>query len=387
VGSTTTEYVFNASGQRVSEWNGTTRAQLKGKYYWGGKPVAYYAGGSTHFEHQDWLGTERLRTSYNGGVEGSYISQPWGDGFSTLTGTDADANHYGTLDHDAETSTDHAEFRQYSEAQGRWLSPDPYDGSYDGSNPQSFNRYVYAGNNPLAAVDQSGLTPTHPRNPNQSGSGPTICVSIDGGICAIQEVNTGSGIGQALLYGATGEVIFSSTSNTSYSLNVYSLGAPNSNIIDEYGSTPLYIPYEPLWVADVVVTTSTYDFSWYLNSFTPYAPYQLAQNGSPNNYTKAQNLSVLDPNYQYKKLLYSYCKDSAGQRVTTSIRNGAITGGATGAFFGGVSGELFGGEVSLGATGVAGAYLGAHVGGVMGAIRGLDLGLLSAGGCALLGAY
>jgi uncharacterized protein YcfJ len=96
---------------------------------------------------------------------------------------------------------------------------------------------------------------------------------------------------------------------------------------------------------------------------------------------------VLDPNYEYKKLLYSYCKDSAGQRVTTSIRNDAITGGATGAFFGGVSGELFGGEVSLGATGVAGAYLGAHVGGVMGAIRGLDLGLLSAGGCALLGAY
>ncbi|MDR3414043.1 MAG: hypothetical protein P4L87_24295, partial [Formivibrio sp.] len=52
VGSTITEYVFNAAGQRVSEWNGTTRAQLKGKYYWGGKPVAYYANGAAHFEHQ-----------------------------------------------------------------------------------------------------------------------------------------------------------------------------------------------------------------------------------------------------------------------------------------------------------------------------------------------
>jgi len=55
VGSTITEYVFSAAGQRVSEWNGTTRAQIKGKYYWGGKPVAYYAGGAAHFEHQDWL--------------------------------------------------------------------------------------------------------------------------------------------------------------------------------------------------------------------------------------------------------------------------------------------------------------------------------------------
>jgi RHS repeat-associated protein len=184
VGGTATEYVFNAAGKRVSEWNGATRAQIKGKYYWGALPVAYYANGAVHFEHQDWLGTERERTTYNGGVEGSYISLPFGDGFSTLTGADADANHYGTLDHDAETATDHAQFRQYSEAQGRWLSPDPYSGSYDASNPQSFNRYVYAGNNPLAAVDPSGL----------------ICFgdlrdSLPTSNCAIQELNTGTGGG------------------------------------------------------------------------------------------------------------------------------------------------------------------------------------------------
>jgi RHS repeat-associated protein len=155
--STATEYVFSAAGQRVSEWNGTTRAELQGKYYWGAKPVAYYvAGGAAHFEHLDWLGTERMRTTYNGGVEGSYISLPFGDGQAT-TGADTDANHYGMLDSDPESGTEHAQFRQYSEAQGRWLSPDPDSGSYSMRNPQSFNRYVYAGNNPLAAVDPSGL--------------------------------------------------------------------------------------------------------------------------------------------------------------------------------------------------------------------------------------
>jgi len=197
VGSTAIEYVFNAAGQRVSEWNGTTRAQLKGKYYWGGKPVAYYTTASdtnaavgAHFEHQDWLGTERLRTTYNGGVEGSYISLPFGDGFSTFSGTDADANHYATLDHDAESGTDHAEFRQYSEAQGRWLSPDPYDGSYDASNPQSFNRYVYSLNNPMSYIDPSGMVDT------QAGN---ICSALGASanetICAVQETNTGAGDG------------------------------------------------------------------------------------------------------------------------------------------------------------------------------------------------
>jgi len=159
--SATTEYVYNAAGQRVSEWN-TSQAQLKGHYYWGATPVAYYTtandgGAAAHFEHQDWLGTERMRTSYSGGSEATFTSLPWGDSQTTATGADGDANHYATLDYDSETNTDHAEFRQYSPTQGRWLSPDPYGGSYDMSNPQSFNRYEYAMNNPLSNIDHNGL--------------------------------------------------------------------------------------------------------------------------------------------------------------------------------------------------------------------------------------
>jgi RHS repeat-associated protein len=71
---------------------------------------------------------------------------------------DWDAYHYAQLDYDDETNTDHAQFRQYSNTQGRWLSPDPYRGSYKWRNPQSFNRYAYAGNNPLGFVDTTGLT-------------------------------------------------------------------------------------------------------------------------------------------------------------------------------------------------------------------------------------
>jgi RHS repeat-associated protein len=156
-GSGSREYIYNISGQRVSVWDANTQAQVEGQYYWGSRPLAFYAGGSLHFQHQDWLGTERWRTSYNGGTEGTFSSLPFGDGFSAA-GSDDDDAHFAQLDRDP-NNTHHAQFRQYSSTQGRWMSPDPYMGSYDFSNPQSLNRYAYVGNSPLTGVDPSGLAP------------------------------------------------------------------------------------------------------------------------------------------------------------------------------------------------------------------------------------
>jgi RHS repeat-associated protein len=178
VGSATTDFVFDASGERVSEWNAATHAQLQGNYYWQGKPLAYYTTAADtssavgiHFEHQNYLGTERMRTmptgpynssSPNYAVEASFADQPFGDNKQTFPGTvietsfDTDANHYAFLDTDKETATDHADFRQYSNAQGRWMAPDPYDGSYNFGNPQSLNRYVYADNSPFSYTDGNG---------------------------------------------------------------------------------------------------------------------------------------------------------------------------------------------------------------------------------------
>ncbi len=122
---------------------GATGLQIQGQYYWGSKPVAFYKNSQTHFQHQDYLGTERIRTTYNGGVEGTFTSLPFGDAQATASGSDLDAYHFASLDTDYETWTDHAQFRQYSDTQGRWMRPDPYGGSYDPSNPQSMNRYAY----------------------------------------------------------------------------------------------------------------------------------------------------------------------------------------------------------------------------------------------------
>jgi len=89
-------------------------------------------------------------------VEGSFGSLPFGDGYS-LSGADNDPYHFAMLDHDYTSDTEHAQFRQYSVVEGRWMAPDPYSGSYDPANPQSFNRYSYVLNNPLSFIDPLGL--------------------------------------------------------------------------------------------------------------------------------------------------------------------------------------------------------------------------------------
>ena len=51
---------------------------------------------------------------------------------------------------DSESGLDHFTFRTYNSGMGRWASPDPYDGSYDLTDPQSFNRYSYVESFPLS---------------------------------------------------------------------------------------------------------------------------------------------------------------------------------------------------------------------------------------------
>jgi RHS repeat-associated protein len=104
----------------------------------------------------DRLGTERVRTSYNGAVALSINSLPWADGH-TPSGDNGDQHDFAQMERDLEDNTEHAQFRQYSTNLGRWQSPDLYTGSYDLTNPQSFNRYTYALNNPANLTDPSGL--------------------------------------------------------------------------------------------------------------------------------------------------------------------------------------------------------------------------------------
>ena len=49
-------------------------------------------------------------------------------------------------------------FRQHSPGEGRWLMPDPAGlAAVDPTNPQTWNRYAYVGNQPLNRIDPLGL--------------------------------------------------------------------------------------------------------------------------------------------------------------------------------------------------------------------------------------
>ena len=62
---------------------------------------------------------------------------------------------------DSETGLDYFLARYYSSVQGRFTSPDPTLLSVAGHNPQTWNRYSYVMNNPLAYVDPLGLWALH----------------------------------------------------------------------------------------------------------------------------------------------------------------------------------------------------------------------------------
>jgi RHS repeat-associated protein len=165
-----TQVAFNPIGQRVSMWQATssTPTLVEAATYWNGQMVSYFDGTGTTFTHYDAFGTKRTETSYKP-VFGffdewtsTYTSLPFGDGYGGgygNSGLDGDQNHFGQLDGGSDTAqvAVQAQFRDYYVTAGRWLSPDPYDGSYQFGNPQSLNRYSYVLNSPLGLIDSLGL--------------------------------------------------------------------------------------------------------------------------------------------------------------------------------------------------------------------------------------
>ncbi|MBV9145235.1 MAG: hypothetical protein JO065_04920, partial [Acidobacteria bacterium] len=147
-----------------------------------------FVNATTTYYHQDHLGSSRLMTNNFGFPVWQGTFAPFGREVNPQFTTD----HYLFTgdEHDAESNLEHTEFRQLSTTQGRWLSPDPYLGSMDLSNPQSLNRYSYVLNNPMNAVDALGLCGSgQDGDPPCSTGGPC---EAEFGICGGGETDPGS---------------------------------------------------------------------------------------------------------------------------------------------------------------------------------------------------
>jgi RHS repeat-associated protein len=152
-------YLYDLAGNPFSEIN-SSGSWDRTEIYAGSRHLATYSGGisgQTEFDHADWLGTERARTSLSAGVCESITSLPFGDGLTT-SGSCGDPSplHFTGKERDAESWLDNFGPRYNSSAIGRFMSPDGPLIDQDASAPQSWNLYSYVRSSPVKNTDPSG---------------------------------------------------------------------------------------------------------------------------------------------------------------------------------------------------------------------------------------
>ena len=165
-----TTYTYDGEGRRVKKVTGVTTTVFV--YNVTGQMVAEYANGSspsggTSYLMSDHLRSTRVVTDSEGNVKARHDYLPFGEEIGANISARTTAMMYGAADstrqrftgheRDSESGLDFMQARYCSASLGRFTSPDPTLLSVKGENPQSWNRYVYVSNNPLAHIDPLGL--------------------------------------------------------------------------------------------------------------------------------------------------------------------------------------------------------------------------------------
>jgi RHS repeat-associated protein len=103
----------------------------------------------------DRLGSVRAWIDQNQNIN-TVQTYPFGEERKCAKGT---SRKFGTYLRDEFSQLDYAEQRYYSSALGRFITPDPFQGSIILGNPDSWNRYAYVLNDPINYSDPHGLYP------------------------------------------------------------------------------------------------------------------------------------------------------------------------------------------------------------------------------------
>ncbi|MGJ5819165.1 RHS repeat-associated core domain-containing protein [Paludibaculum fermentans] len=120
----------------------TFLCQAKLRVYFGGRLVL-----------NGWTGAKPDRLGSPDGTHGRVY--PYGE-VSGSVSVDQDET-FTTYKRDIYTGLDYAQNRYYASSWGRFTTADPYRASGGPTDPQSWNRYTYVGNEPVGFMDPAGL--------------------------------------------------------------------------------------------------------------------------------------------------------------------------------------------------------------------------------------
>ncbi len=109
------------------------------------------------YYHTDAIGSVRAVTDDTGAVIARYDYLPFGEPWDPQPSPDV--RQFAGKERDAETGLDYSGARYYRPQSGLFTTGDPGHAGGDIFNPQSWNAYAYALNNPFRFVDPFGLAP------------------------------------------------------------------------------------------------------------------------------------------------------------------------------------------------------------------------------------
>ncbi len=134
--------------------------------YFNGKRVArreLVPGYSLRYHFSDHLGSASVVTNVTETVKDESDYYPFG-GERVITNQDPNQYKFTGKERDTESGLDYFGARYHSSSLGRFTSVDPSGLSANRIQPQSWNRYTYSLNNPLAYTDQNGKWSTRVHN-------------------------------------------------------------------------------------------------------------------------------------------------------------------------------------------------------------------------------
>jgi RHS repeat-associated protein len=182
------EYWYDGDGKRVRKHVPSTGEVTVFVYDASGKLIAEYStivettNAKVGYATNDHLGSPRINTDANGAVTSRHDYHPFGEEIASSQRTtglgyadDTVRKQFTGYERDGETELDFAQARMFGSNLGRFTSPDPYkivveikferdpekaDARLKRylSQPQRWNAYVYALNNPLKYTNPSGET-------------------------------------------------------------------------------------------------------------------------------------------------------------------------------------------------------------------------------------